>query len=76
MIKVNPTNKTRVRKTTKNFLNGQVQIQISKRKAEEYGYEYNWLKKGKVKHDETLTERDELETIGNYQTIVRGIIQY
>ncbi|MDO8054166.1 reverse transcriptase domain-containing protein ['Opuntia sp.' phytoplasma] len=76
MIKVNPTNKTRVRKTPKNSLNGQVQIQISKRKAEEYGYEYNWLKKGKVKRDETLTERDELEIIRTYQTIVREIIQY
>ncbi|MDO8058060.1 group II intron reverse transcriptase/maturase, partial ['Opuntia sp.' phytoplasma] len=41
-----------------------------------YGYEYNWLKKGKVKRDETLTERDELEIIRTYQTIVREIIQY
>ncbi|MDV3180067.1 MAG: reverse transcriptase/maturase family protein, partial [Candidatus Phytoplasma australasiaticum] len=46
MIKVNPTNKTRERKTIKNSLNGQVQIQIPKAKAEEYGYEYNWLKRG------------------------------
>ncbi|MDV3183132.1 MAG: group II intron reverse transcriptase/maturase [Candidatus Phytoplasma australasiaticum] len=76
MIKVNPTNKTRERKTTKNSLNGQVQIQISKAKAQEYGYEYNWLKKEKVKHDETLTDRDELEIIRTYKTIVRGIIQY
>ncbi|XKW58918.1 group II intron reverse transcriptase/maturase [Candidatus Phytoplasma australasiaticum] len=76
MIKVNPTNKTRERKTTKNSLNGQVQIQIPKVKATEYGYEYNWLKKGKVKHDETLAERDELEIIRTYKTIVRGIIQY
>ncbi|MDV3200014.1 MAG: reverse transcriptase domain-containing protein, partial [Candidatus Phytoplasma australasiaticum] len=76
MIKVNPTNKTRERKTTKNSLNGQVQIQIPKAKATEYGYEYNWLKKGKVKHDETLAERDELEIIRTYKTIVRGIIQY
>ncbi|MDV3165606.1 MAG: reverse transcriptase/maturase family protein, partial [Candidatus Phytoplasma australasiaticum] len=51
MIKVNPTNKTRERKTTKNSLNGQVQIQIPKAKAKEYGYEYNWLKEGKVRHD-------------------------
>ncbi|MDV3174851.1 MAG: group II intron reverse transcriptase/maturase ['Bonamia sp.' little leaf phytoplasma] len=57
-------------------MNGQVQIQIPKAKAEEYGYEYNWLKKGKVKHDETLAERDELEIIRTYKTIVRGIIQY
>ncbi|MDO8052557.1 reverse transcriptase domain-containing protein ['Vigna radiata' phytoplasma] len=76
MIKVNPTNKTRERKTTKNSLNGQVQIQIPQAKAEEYGYEYNWLKKGKVKHDETLADRDELEIIRTYKTIVRGIIQY
>ncbi|MDV3153940.1 MAG: group II intron reverse transcriptase/maturase, partial [Pigeon pea little leaf phytoplasma] len=76
MIKVNPTNKTRERKTTKNSLNGQVQIQIPKAKAEEYGYEYSWLKKGKVKHDETLADRDELKIIRTYQTIVRGIIQY
>ncbi|MDV3143927.1 MAG: group II intron reverse transcriptase/maturase, partial [Candidatus Phytoplasma australasiaticum] len=72
MIKVNPTNKTRERKTTKNSLNGQVQIQISKAKAQEYGEEYNWLKKGKVKHDETLADRDELEIIRTYKTIVRG----
>ncbi|MDV3140028.1 MAG: group II intron reverse transcriptase/maturase [Sweet potato little leaf phytoplasma] len=76
MIKINPTNKTRKRKTTKNSLNGQVQIQIPQAKAEEYGYEYNWLKKGKVKHDETLADRDELEIIRTYKTIVRGIIQY
>ncbi|MDV3145036.1 MAG: group II intron reverse transcriptase/maturase [Candidatus Phytoplasma australasiaticum] len=76
MIKVNPTNKTRERKTTKNSLNGQVQIQIPNAKAKEYGEEYNWLKNGKVKHDETLTDRDELEIIRTYQTIVRGIIQY
>ncbi|MDV3166722.1 MAG: hypothetical protein Q8807_03715, partial ['Waltheria sp.' little leaf phytoplasma] len=42
----------------------------------EYGEEYNWLKKGKVKHDETLADRDELEVIRTYQTIVRGIIQH
>ncbi|MDO8064291.1 reverse transcriptase domain-containing protein [Candidatus Phytoplasma bonamiae] len=76
MIKVNPTNKTRERKTTKDSLNGKVLVRISRAKAEEYGYEYNWLKKGKVKHDETLAERDELEIIRIYKTIVRGIIQY
>ncbi|WEX20123.1 MAG: retron-type reverse transcriptase [Candidatus Phytoplasma citri] len=76
MIKVNPTNKTRERKTTKNSLNGKVLIQIPKAKAKEYGYEYNWLKKGKVKHDETLADRDELEIIRTYKTIIRGIIQY
>ncbi|MDV3182242.1 MAG: reverse transcriptase domain-containing protein, partial [Candidatus Phytoplasma australasiaticum] len=76
MIKVNPTNKTRERKTTKNSLNGKVQIQIPKAKAKEYGYEYNWLKEGKVRHDKTLADRDELEIIRTYQTIVRGIIQY
>ncbi|MDO8058225.1 reverse transcriptase/maturase family protein [Candidatus Phytoplasma australasiaticum] len=73
MIKVNPTNKTRERKTTKDSLNGKVQIQIPQAKVEEYGYEYNWLKGGKVKHDETLTERDELEIIRTYKTIVRGM---
>ncbi|WP_036690758.1 group II intron reverse transcriptase/maturase, partial [Peanut witches'-broom phytoplasma] len=61
---------------TKNSLNGQIQIQIPQAKAKEYGYEYNWLKKGKVKHDETLASRDELEIIRTYKTIVRGIIQY
>ncbi|MDV3137744.1 MAG: reverse transcriptase/maturase family protein, partial [Candidatus Phytoplasma australasiaticum] len=76
MIKVNPTNKNRERKTTKNSLNGQVQIQIPKAKAKEYGYEYNWLKEGKVRHDKTLADRDKLEIIRTYQTIVRGIIQY
>ncbi|MDO8054172.1 reverse transcriptase domain-containing protein, partial ['Opuntia sp.' phytoplasma] len=76
MIKVNPTNKSRKEKVTKNSLNCQVQIQIPQAKAKEYGHEYNWLKRGKVKHDETLTDRDELEIIGTYQTIVRGIIQY
>ncbi|MDV3205107.1 MAG: reverse transcriptase domain-containing protein, partial [Sweet potato little leaf phytoplasma] len=76
MIKVNPTNKTRERKTTKNSLNGKVLVRIPQAKAEEYGYEYNWLKRGKVKHDETLAERDELEIIRTYKTIVRGIIQY
>ncbi|MDV3173020.1 MAG: hypothetical protein Q8778_02465, partial [Sweet potato little leaf phytoplasma] len=39
----------------------------------EYGYEYNWLKRGKLKHDETLAERDELEIIRTYKTIVRGL---
>ncbi|MDO8031035.1 reverse transcriptase/maturase family protein [Candidatus Phytoplasma australasiaticum] len=73
MIKVNPTNKTRERKTTKDSLNGKVQIQIPQAKVEEYGYEYNWLKGGKVKHDETLAERDELEIIRTYKTIVRGM---
>ncbi|MDV3174924.1 MAG: group II intron reverse transcriptase/maturase, partial ['Bonamia sp.' little leaf phytoplasma] len=63
MVKVNPTNKTRERKTTKDSLNGKVLIRIPPAKAEEYGYEYNWLKKGKVKHDETLADRDELEII-------------
>ncbi|MCG3566558.1 reverse transcriptase/maturase family protein [Candidatus Phytoplasma australasiaticum] len=72
MIKVNPTNKTRERKTTKDSLNGKVQIQ-TQAKVEEYGYEYNWLKGGKVKHDETLAERDELEIIRTYKTIVRGM---
>ncbi|MDV3142382.1 MAG: reverse transcriptase domain-containing protein, partial [Candidatus Phytoplasma australasiaticum] len=76
MVKVNPTNKTRQEKATKNSLNGQVQIQIPKAKAKEYGYEYNWLKEGKVRHDKTLADRDELEIIRTYQTIVRGIIQY
>ncbi|MDO8057549.1 reverse transcriptase domain-containing protein ['Gossypium sp.' phytoplasma] len=76
MIKVNPTNKTRTRKSTKNSLNGQVQIWIPQAKAKEYGHEYNWVKEGKVKHDETLAGRDELEIIRTYQTIVRGIIQY
>ncbi|MDO8064186.1 group II intron reverse transcriptase/maturase [Candidatus Phytoplasma bonamiae] len=76
MIKVNPTNKTRERKTTKDSLNGKVLIQIPKAKAKEYGYEYSWLKKGKVKHDETLAGRDELEIIRTYKTIIRGIIQY
>ncbi|MEK0309061.1 hypothetical protein OC712_01000 [Candidatus Phytoplasma citri] len=66
MIKVNPTNKTRIRKTTKNSLNGKVQIQIPQAKAKEYGHEYNWLKRGKVKHDETLVNRDELEIIQTY----------
>ncbi|MDO8059254.1 reverse transcriptase domain-containing protein ['Crotalaria aegyptiaca' phytoplasma] len=73
MIKVNPTNKSRKEKVTKNSLNGKVQIQIPKANAEEYGYEYNWLKQGKVKHDETLADRDELEIIRTYKTIVRGI---
>ncbi|MDV3154204.1 MAG: group II intron reverse transcriptase/maturase, partial [Pigeon pea little leaf phytoplasma] len=76
MIKVNPTNRTRERKTTRNSLNGRVQIQIPQAKAKEYGYEYNWLKRGEVKHDETLADRDELEIIRTYKTIVRGIIQY
>ncbi|MDO8060173.1 group II intron reverse transcriptase/maturase [Candidatus Phytoplasma citri] len=76
MVKVNPTNKTRTRKSAKNSLNGKVQIQIPKAKAKEYGHEYNWLKEGKMKHDETLADRDELEIIRTYQTIVRGIIQY
>ncbi|MDV3166664.1 MAG: reverse transcriptase domain-containing protein, partial ['Waltheria sp.' little leaf phytoplasma] len=76
MVKVNPTKKTRKKKTSNNYLNGKVQIQIPKAKAQEYGEEYNWLKKGKVKHDETLADRDELEVIRTYQTIVRGIIQY
>ncbi|MDV3177764.1 MAG: reverse transcriptase/maturase family protein, partial [Candidatus Phytoplasma australasiaticum] len=49
MVKVNPTNKTRQEKATKNSLNGKVQIQIPKAKAKEYGYEYNWLKEGKVR---------------------------
>ncbi|MEK0309332.1 hypothetical protein OC712_02480 [Candidatus Phytoplasma citri] len=66
MIKVNPTNKTRTRKSTKNSLNGSVQIQVPQAKAEEYGYEYNWLKRGKIKHDETLADRDELEIIRTY----------
>ncbi|MDO8078741.1 reverse transcriptase/maturase family protein [Candidatus Phytoplasma aurantifolia] len=66
MIKVNPTNKTRIRKSTRNSLNGSVQIQVPQAKAEEYGYEYNWLKKGKAKHDETLAGRDELEIIRTY----------
>ncbi|MDO8057636.1 hypothetical protein OC698_03025 ['Gossypium sp.' phytoplasma] len=68
MIKVNPTNKTRKGKTTRNSLNGKVQIQIPQAKAEEYGDEYNWLKKGKVKHDETLAKREELEIIWTYKT--------
>ncbi|MDV3145231.1 MAG: hypothetical protein Q8737_02155 [Candidatus Phytoplasma australasiaticum] len=68
MVKVNLTNKTRQEKATKNSLNGKVQIQIPKAKAKEYGYEYNWLKEGKVRHDETLTDRDELEIIRTYQT--------
>ncbi|MDO8057385.1 reverse transcriptase domain-containing protein ['Gossypium sp.' phytoplasma] len=76
LIKVKLTNKTRERKTAKNSLNGKVQIQILQAKAKEYGHEYNWLKEGKVKHDETLVKRDELETIRTYRTIVRGIIQY
>ncbi|MDO8057477.1 hypothetical protein OC698_02100 ['Gossypium sp.' phytoplasma] len=76
MIKVKPTNKTRGKKTTKNSLNGNVQIQIPQAKAKEYGDEYNWLKKEKVKHDKTLANRDELEIIRTYQTIVSGIIQY
>ncbi|MDO8079018.1 group II intron reverse transcriptase/maturase, partial [Candidatus Phytoplasma aurantifolia] len=76
MVKVNPTNKTRKGKTTRNSFNGKVQIQIPQAKAEEYGYKYNWLKRGKIKHDETLADRDELEIIRTYQTIVRGIIQY
>ncbi|MDV3143792.1 MAG: group II intron reverse transcriptase/maturase [Candidatus Phytoplasma australasiaticum] len=29
-----------------------------------------------MKHDETLADRDELEIIRTYKTIVRGIIQY
>ncbi|MDV3199471.1 MAG: hypothetical protein Q8874_02760, partial [Sweet potato little leaf phytoplasma] len=29
-----------------------------------------------VRHDETLADRDELEIIRTYKTIVRGIIQY
>ncbi|MFW8664828.1 reverse transcriptase domain-containing protein, partial [Candidatus Phytoplasma citri] len=56
MVKVNPTNKTRTRKSAKNSLNGKVQIQIPKAKAKEYGHEYNWLKEGKMKHDETLAD--------------------
>ncbi|MDV3193425.1 MAG: hypothetical protein Q8863_02805, partial [Sweet potato little leaf phytoplasma] len=68
MVKVNLTNKTRQEKATKNSLNGKVQIQIPKAKAKEYGYEYNWLKEGKVRHDETLADRDELEIIRTYQT--------
>ncbi|MDO8055135.1 reverse transcriptase domain-containing protein ['Cleome sp.' phytoplasma] len=76
MVKIYPTNKTREKKTRRNSLNGKVQIQISRAKAKEYGEEYNWLKKGKVRHDETLADRDELEIIGTYQTIVRGIIRY
>ncbi|MDO8059215.1 reverse transcriptase/maturase family protein, partial ['Crotalaria aegyptiaca' phytoplasma] len=70
MVKVNPTNKTRIRKSTKNSFNGKVQIQIPQAKAKEYGHEYNWLKEGKVKHNETLADRDELEIIRTYQTIV------
>ncbi|MDO8057360.1 hypothetical protein OC698_01450 ['Gossypium sp.' phytoplasma] len=76
MVKINPTNKTRTRNSTKNSFNGKVQIQIPQTKAKEYGHEYNWLKEGKVKHDITLADRDELEIIRTYQTIVRGIIQY
>ncbi|MDO8078975.1 reverse transcriptase/maturase family protein [Candidatus Phytoplasma aurantifolia] len=49
MIKVNPANKTRTRKSTKNSLNGSFQIQVPQAKAEEYGYEYNWLKGGEDK---------------------------
>ncbi|MDO8052914.1 reverse transcriptase domain-containing protein, partial ['Vigna radiata' phytoplasma] len=76
MVKIYPTNKTREKKTRRNSLNGKVQIQIPRAKAKEYGEEYNWLKKGKVRHDETLADRDEFEIIGTYQTIVRGIIRY
>lgn len=76
MIKVNPTNESRKRKTTKNSLNGRVQIQVPKTKVKEYGEEYNWLKKGKVKHDEALANRDLLEIVRTYKTIVRGIIRY
>ncbi|MDO8057340.1 reverse transcriptase domain-containing protein [Candidatus Phytoplasma gossypii] len=71
MVKVNPTNKTRTRKSTKNSLNGKVQIQIPKAKAKEYGDEYNWLREGKARYDETLANRGgELEIIRTYKTIV------
>ncbi|PQP79406.1 group II intron reverse transcriptase/maturase [Candidatus Phytoplasma phoenicium] len=76
MVKINPTNESRKRKTAKNSLNGGVQIQVPKAKAKEYGYEYNWFKKGKIRHDETLVNREELEIIRTYKTIVRGIIRY
>ncbi|WP_034172087.1 group II intron reverse transcriptase/maturase, partial [Chrysanthemum yellows phytoplasma] len=76
MIKVKPTNKTRERKTAKNSLNGKVQIQIPKAKAKEYGYEYNWLKQGKVKHDETLADRDELEIIRTYKKLSEEFTRY
>ncbi|MDO8064228.1 reverse transcriptase domain-containing protein ['Bonamia sp.' little leaf phytoplasma] len=75
MVKVNPTKKTRKKKTSNNYLNGKVQIQIPKAKDKEYGYEHNWSKRGKVKHDETLADRDELEIIRTYKTVVRGIIR-
>lgn len=76
MIKVNPTNSKITKRTHKKSLNGKIQIQIPKAKAKEYGYEYNWLKRGKIKHDETLANRDELEILRTYKTIVRGITQY
>ncbi|XBQ83598.1 group II intron reverse transcriptase/maturase [Candidatus Phytoplasma solani] len=76
MIKVKPTSSKLTKKTHKKSLNGRVQIQVPKAKAKEYGYEYNWLKREKIKHDETLASRDELEIIRTYKTIVCGIIQY
>ncbi|WP_373402854.1 group II intron reverse transcriptase/maturase [Candidatus Phytoplasma solani] len=76
MVKVKSTSSKLTKKTHKKSLNGRVQIQVPKAKAKEYGYEYNWLKRGKIKHDETLASRDELEIIRTYKTIVRGIIQY
>ncbi|AGL90661.1 Group II intron-encoded protein ltrA (Includes: Reverse-transcriptase) [Strawberry lethal yellows phytoplasma (CPA) str. NZSb11] len=76
MVKVNPTNKTRKKKTTKNSLNGQVQIQIPKDTTRDYGKEYGWTKNGKVKHDETLASREALEIIRTYKSITLGIIRY
>ena len=76
MIKINPTNQTRIKKTTKNSQNGKVQIQIPKESSRGYGKNYGWLKGKKITHDKGLINRDELEIIRTYKTILRGIIQY
>ncbi|XFE95397.1 hypothetical Protein psc5_07140 [Candidatus Phytoplasma solani] len=76
MVKVNPTNSTKGNKTTKNSFNGCTKIQVPRQIIKEYGQEYSWTKRGKIKHDESLASRDKLEIIKTYKTILNGILHY
>ncbi len=76
LLKVNPTNESRPKKTEKNSLNGRTRIMIPKDGISARITKWGWKNNKKIIQDKTLIYRDKLEIIKTYKSVLHGIIQY
>ncbi|WP_227807282.1 reverse transcriptase domain-containing protein [Mulberry dwarf phytoplasma] len=76
LLKVNPTNESRPRKTGKNSLNGKTRMMIPKDEISTRITKLRWKNNRKIIQDKALSYREELEIVKTYKSVLHGIIRY